>query len=72
MPETITVTIQEPLVTALHFPHSVYKLPPGGTLRLLLGDTVYTFTLDASDNTIHVNMEKPKQHDLPRPEPAQE
>ncbi len=70
MPETITVAIQEPLVTALHFPHSVYKLPPGGTLRLLLGDTVYTFHLE--ENTIHVNMEKPKQHDLPRPEPAQE
>ena len=70
-PETITVVIREPLVTVLHFPHSVYNLPPGGTLRMLLGDSVYTFTLEADTNTIHVNMEKPGIHDFPRPEPTQ-
>ena len=69
MPETITVAIQEPLATVLNLPLSQYNLPPGGTLRLLLGDTVYTFHLE--ENTIHVNMEKPRIHDLPRPEPTQ-
>jgi hypothetical protein len=72
MPETITVQIGAPIVTALHFPFSVYDLPPGGTLRLLLGDTVYTFRLDESDNTIWVNAEKPNIHDWPSPEVVQQ